>query len=97
MVDYEKEIIAYLYVLMKILKLKNIAIDKSLRNAIVEEDYVARYLLSDKNFLKMLSKKFDNDINKFLFNFSKLKITSSFQNKCWKELDNLHNLIFYRW
>ena len=48
--EYKKEAIAFWYVLRNILKLKNVTLYNSLRNAIVKKDYMTKSLLSNKDF-----------------------------------------------
>ena len=94
-VEYKKEALAFWHVLRNILGYKSVALYKMLRNAIIRKDFTEKYLLTNPKFLKFLSKKFDSDVKKFYFNFVKLKVSD--EEKCWEDLDKLHNLIFYKW
>jgi hypothetical protein len=95
-VEYYKESIAFWNFGRKFLKLKLPEFYIFLVNSIVNPNFNEFYLLSNKRFINLLSRKYNGNISTFYNNFKndfgKLEMKDIFI----KDLIRLHNLIFYK-
>lgn len=95
-IDYYKESIAFWNFGRKFLKLKLQEFYIFLVNSIINPNFNEFYLLNNKKFINLLSRKYNGNIgtfyNNFKNDFGKLEMKDIFI----KDLLKLHNLIFYK-
>ena len=95
-VDYYKESIAFWNFGRKFLKLKLQEFYIFLVNAIINPNFNEFYLLNNKKFINLLSRKYNGNISVFFNNFKNDFGNMELREYFIKDLTKLHNLIFYK-
>lgn len=96
-IDYTNESIGFWYICTKILKCNDVQFYVLLRNAIIDENFAQTYLLSNKNFVKLLAKKYNGTISQFFHNFKKDFGDRTYEEEFYQFSKRIHNLIFYKY
>jgi hypothetical protein len=94
--DYLTESIGFWRVCIEILQVNDIEFYIMLRNAIVDPDF-SNSLLKNRNFIKLLAKSYNGDINQFLHNFKKDFGNKEYEDEFYKYMSKIHDLIFYKY
>jgi len=95
-VDYFKESIAFWNFGRKFLKLRLQEFYVFLINAIINPNFNEFYLLNNKKFINLLSRKYNGNISSFFNNFKNDFGDMELKESFIKDLTKLHNLIFYK-
>lgn len=95
--SYYRSVLSLWYIARMILKLPSTKLYNFIRDCIVDKDFVNRYFLSNKNFLKILGKQYNGDINKFIGRFKLDFFDEDYNEQFNKEIKYIHNLIFYKY
>jgi len=96
-IDYMKESISIWYLSRKILNMNLIDFYIFLRNSIVDYNFNKNYLLINKKIVKILGKEYNGNISIFYNNLKKDFGKIEYKDEMMKELNKLHNLIFYKY
>lgn len=95
--DYLDAVIAFWYVSTKVCRNNETQFYILLRDAIVDDDFLHRYWMSNKNFVKLVAKHYDGNINTFLLHFKKDFGNREYESEFYSYLKKIHNLIFYKY
>jgi len=99
-IEYVKESFSLWFIYKYELKQQRDAIYSFIRNCIVTSDFDKRYFLSNANFINMLSKNYKGKMKYFLqrYKFDYYNsYYSDYKVEFEKDLEYIHNLIFYKY
>ncbi len=99
-IEYIKESFGLWYIAKYELKLTRDQLYTFIRNCITKKDFDKRYFLSNINFINTLSKYYKGNIKYFLQRFKHDYYSSyytDYQIEFEKDLEFIHNLIFYKY
>ena len=96
-IDYYKQSISLWYVARILLKLDINQLYTFIRDCIINNDFVGGYFLSNKHFIKILAKDYNGIFNKFMIRFKVDFYIKDYEVQFERELDYIHNLIFYKY
>lgn len=94
--DYINESYSFWYMCRYVLNIKGSDFLILLRNAIISPTFAHDYLINNHKFLKFLHKNYESSLNKYLYNIIQ-KGPRKYEDEFWKELNGLHQVIFYKW
>ena len=97
MIDYEKQALSLWYLSKYELKLKGMKFYMFIRGIIVNPRWEQDYILNNKDMIKMLAEQYDGKLENFI---ARLKIDMYYKelvDEFYKDIDEIHNLIFYKW
>lgn len=92
---YIKEAIALWYISRKLLKMDLGHFYRFITDSVVDKDFFKKHLLLNKNFINLLSKKYNGNIDSFfkdIKSFGDMKYESDFR----KDINKINNIMFYR-
>lgn len=92
---YIKEAIALWYIIIKMLKMDLGHFYRFITDSVVDKDFFKKHLLLNKNFINLLSKKYNGNIDSFfkdIKSFGDMKYESEFR----KDINKINNIMFYR-
>lgn len=92
---YINEAIAIWYISRKVLKMDLGHFYRFVTDSIVDKDFFKKHLLLNKNFINLLSRKYNGNIDSFfrdIKSFGKLKYESYFL----RDIDKINSIMFYR-
>jgi hypothetical protein len=97
MIDYERQSVALWYLSKYYLKLRGMKFYMFIRDIIVNPNWEQNYILNNKEMIKMLADDYDgniiNLINRIKIDFYRKDLIEEF----YKDIDEIHKLIFYKW
>jgi hypothetical protein len=96
-IDYEKESIALWYLSKYILKLKGMNFYMFIRDCIVDSSWESKYLFSNRDMIKLLGESYNGKIDNFVANFKSDFYYKEYHEEFYRDLTQIHNLIFYKW
>lgn len=94
-IGYMRESTAIWYIARKVLKMNLLEFYHFVLDCVVNKDFHKKHLLLNKNFINLLSKKYNGNIDSFfkdIKSFGKLKYEEEFL----KDMRKINNLMFYR-
>lgn len=95
-IDYKKEVTALWYVSKHILKLDIFGFYTLITNMIADPSYIKKYFLN-KSFLKLIHKEYNDNIKLFFNNLAKNYGDLDAYPSLLKDLNKLHNFIYYKY
>lgn len=95
--DYEPEAMSLWYLSKYELNLKDMKFYMFIRDLIVDPNWEYKYLLNNKHIINVLSKYYKGDILELLKNIRTDFYYESLKDEFYKDMNNVHNLIFYKW
>ena len=96
-IDYLNEAIGFWYVSTKILKCNDVQFYVLLRNSIIDDEVFKNYWMTNKEFVKLLGKKYNGTLSQFLHNFKKDFGNKEYEEEFYNFVKRTHNLIFYKY
>lgn len=95
--DYIDESLALWYLSRQILKMDALGFYTLTAKMIINSSYPLKVLTTNKTFLKLLSSKYKNNIRSFFNNMKKDLAPFADYDAMIKDINKIHNLIFYRY
>lgn len=96
-IDYYREALSIWYIAREILGIQRKQLYNFIRDCIVDYDYLNKYFMNNKQFIKLLGTDYNGNITKFMNNFKNDLYYPSYKTKFERELKYIHDLIFYRY
>jgi hypothetical protein len=99
-IEYIKESFSLWYVYKYELKASTSQFYSFIRNCIVSKDFDSRYFLSNANFINMLSEYYKGKMEHFLYRYKidyYNEYYDDYSEEFEKDLNYIHNLIFYKY
>lgn len=96
-IEYLKEAMSLWYIARYVLNIQKDKLYVFIRETIVNKDFDKKYYYTNRNFLKLLAEKYDNSFTKFNNKFSSDFFYKKYQGKFQKDLQYIHDLIFYKY
>lgn len=92
---YINEAIAIWYISRKVLKMNLFQFYRFVTDSIVDKDFFKKHLLLNKNFINLLSRNYNGDIDSFfkdIKSFGKIKYEIEFL----RDIEKINSIMFYR-
>jgi hypothetical protein len=93
-IDYKQEVLALWYVITKILKYDEAQFYIFIRDSILSKGHMHIHFVTNRDFVNMLTHKFDSTVNLFYRDFVKEFHPHANETKCFDFLLNINKIIY---
>lgn len=94
-ISYIQESIAIWYIARKVLKMDVGQFYRFVTDSIVDEDFFKKHLLLNKNFINLLSKDYNGNIDSFFKNIKSYG-DMEYKEEFLRDINKINNIMFYR-